>query len=79
MATELSEGFSDRQPCQGIYKIRRFGDQLHLHHQGDEIHLVSGSQLKSTWLSDAIICMWLCYEGTSIVIKYILKYYKSKI
>jgi hypothetical protein len=29
--------FSDRQPRQNIYKIRRFGDKLHLLHQGDEM------------------------------------------
>ena len=36
-ATELDNVFSGRQPRQMIYKLKRFGDQLHLHHQGDEM------------------------------------------
>ena len=33
----MSEVFSGRQPRQGIYKVQRFGDEAHLHYQGDEI------------------------------------------
>jgi hypothetical protein len=33
----LGKGFSGAQPRQGICKIQRFGEQLHLHHQGDDI------------------------------------------
>jgi hypothetical protein len=36
---KLNNRFPGGQPHQGIYKIQRFGDQLHLHHQGDKIRL----------------------------------------
>ena len=34
-----SRGFCGGQPRLGIYKIQCFRDQLHVHHQGDEIRL----------------------------------------
>jgi hypothetical protein len=40
--TELRKVFSGRHPRQINYKIQRFGDQLHLQHQGipDDVHSV---------------------------------------
>ena len=40
-ATELDKTSSGRQSSQISYKFQRFGDQLHLHHQGDELQLIS--------------------------------------
>lgn len=34
---KLEKFFSGKQPPQMNYKTQRFGDQLHLHHQGDAI------------------------------------------
>jgi hypothetical protein len=34
-ATELDKVFSGRQPRQMIDKVQRFGDQLHVLHQGN--------------------------------------------
>jgi hypothetical protein len=36
---KINKVFSGRQPRQANYKIHRFGEQLHLHHQGDVIHI----------------------------------------
>jgi len=36
---KINKVFSGRQPRQANYKIHRFGEQLHLHHQGDVVHI----------------------------------------
>ena len=36
-----SNVYSGRQSREEIYKMQRFGDQLHLHHQGGEMQVVS--------------------------------------
>jgi hypothetical protein len=46
---KLEKFFSGIQPLQMNYKIQSFGDQLHLHHQGDAISypLMTGMELLS--------------------------------
>ena len=36
---KINKVLSGRQPRQANYKIHRFGEQPHLHHQGDVIHI----------------------------------------
>lgn len=49
---KLEKFFAGRQPPQMNHKIQRYGDQLHLHHQGDAISypLMSGIELFSKML-----------------------------
>jgi hypothetical protein len=56
-ATEIDEVFSGRQSHQMNYKIRRFGDQLHLHHQGD-VKLLR--ILLFAYVSTALSCVYDC-------------------
>ena len=35
----INKVFSGRQPRHANYKIQRFEEHLHLHHQGDVIHI----------------------------------------
>jgi len=36
---KINKVFSGRQPRQANYKIHRFGEQVHLHNQGDMIYI----------------------------------------
>jgi len=56
-ATELDELFSGRQPHQMNYKIQRFGDELHLHQQGD---VKSLRILLFANVSTALSCVYDC-------------------
>jgi hypothetical protein len=41
LEAEVDKVFSAREPSQMIYKFKLFGYQLHLHHQGNEIAIIS--------------------------------------